>query len=323
MSKKVNPTLLGAFIVAGLLLGVIGLIIFSSTNFFSAKHHYVLYFESTMKGMAKGAAVQFKGVTIGTVVEVFIAHNQGPDDHAMPLVIEIDEALLRYTSDRRLDLGTDEQVRQLINAGLRARLDAASFVTGVLMVQLDFVPNAGAPVYHQVKHEYVEIPTVHSEIEILLDNLGKVDIQGIAKRVDSILAQLDVKLGDLDVKAISAGATRALDSIDRLAQSEDLAHSLRSLHRTLDDFDVLTKNIDSKTLDQVAATLTDLRLALQNVSTVVAPDASIHTELLRTLEQVSNASRSIAELADFLRHNPNTVIVGRVPPHKATADKKP
>ena len=113
MSKKVNPTLLGAFIVAGLVLGVIGLIIFSSTNLFSTKHRFILYFESTMKGMEKGAPVQFKGVTIGTVVDVFIAHNQGPDDHAMPLIIEVDEALLHYTSDRRLNLDTGEQAKQV------------------------------------------------------------------------------------------------------------------------------------------------------------------------------------------------------------------
>jgi paraquat-inducible protein B len=86
------------------------------------------------------------------------------------------------------------------------------------------------------------------------------------------------------------------------------------LHRTLDDFDSVAKRIDTNTLVQVQATLADLRLAVQGVSSMVAPDAPVQTELAGALDQLDHAARSVAELADFLKRNPNALIFGRTPP---------
>jgi len=174
--------------------------------------------------------------------------------------------------------------------------------------------NAPPPVYHQVGKEYHEIPTASTNIQMLLANLAKLDIQGIADKLDSILARLDTKLGDIDVKAINAGVTNLLALLDRVVGSPELTNSLASLHHTLDDFDALAKRIDTNTLVQVQATLADLRLAVQGVSSMVAPNAPVQTELAGALDQLDNAARSIAELADFLKRNPNALIFGRTPP---------
>ncbi len=314
MSKKANPTIIGAFIVAGLVLGVTGLLVFSSGNLFSKKQKFILYFDGSMKGMNPGAPVQYKGVTIGSVLDVYIAHNQAPDDHTMPVVIQIDQSLLRVKTDRTMDLGSEEELKRMVAGGLRGRLDAASLITGVLMVQLDLMPDAPPPVLHQVEKEYPEIPTAPTNIQALLANLAKLDIQGIADKLNSILARLDTKLGDLDVKAMNAGITNLLASLDRIIGSPELTNSLASLHHTLDDFGALAKNIDTNTLVQVQATLADLRVAVQGLSTVVAPDAPVQTELTGMLDQLSNAARSIAELTEFLKRNPNALITGRTPP---------
>ena len=314
MSKKANPTVIGVFIVAGVALGVAGLIIFSSGNLFSKKHKYILYFEGSMKGMNIGAPVQLKGVTIGSVVDVYISHNQALDDQSSPLIIEIDETMLHTHTDRRADLASKKQVDELIARGLRGKLDAASFVTGVLMVDLSINPNAPPPVFHQLKPEYVEIPTTPTTIEILLANLGKIDIKGMGDKLNSILAKLDNGLGNLDVKTINTGVTNLLASLDRVVSSPELTNSLMSLHNTLDDFGSLAKNIDTNTLVQVQVTLAELRTTVQNLSAVTAPDSPMQTELAGALEQLSNAARSIAELTEFLKRNPNALITGRTPP---------
>ena len=314
MSKKANPTVIGVFIVAGLVLGGIGLIVFSSGNLFSKKQKFILYFDGSMKGMSPGAPVQYNGVTIGSVLDVYITHNQAPNDQSMPVVIQIDQSLLQTKTDRMIDLSSEEKLKEMVAKGLRGRLDTASFITGVLMVQLELVTNAPPPVYHQVGKEYHEIPTASTNIQMLLANLAKLDIQGIADKLDSILARLDTKLGEIDVRAMNAGVTNLLASLNRVVGSPELTNSLASLHRTLDDFDSLAKRIDTNTLVQVQATLADLRLAVQGVSTMVAPDAPVQTELAGALDQLDNAARSIAELADFLKRNPNALITGRTPP---------
>ncbi len=253
-------------------------------------------------------------MTIGSVLDVYIAHNQAPDDDSMPVLIEIDQSMLRVKNDRMLDFGSEAKLKEMVAKGLRGQLDTASFITGVLMVQLQLVTNAPPPVYHQVGKQYHEIPTASTNIQMLLANLAKLDIQGMADKLDSILARLDTKLGDVDVKAINAGVTNLLASLDRIVGSPELTNSLASLHHTLDDIDSLAKRIDTNTLVQVQATLADLRLAVQGVSSMVAPDVPVQTELTGALDQLDNAARSIAELADFLKRNPNALITGRTPP---------
>jgi paraquat-inducible protein B len=314
MSKKANPTVIGLFIVAGVVLGVAGLIIFSSGNLFSKKHKYILYFEGSMKGMNIGAPVQLKGVTIGSVVDVYVQHNQALDDQASPLIIQIDEKTLHTYTDRRTDLSSKEEIDKLVARGLRAKLDAASFVTGVLMVELSIESNAPPPVYHQIKPEYLEIPTTPTAIQMLLANLGKFDIKAMGDKLNSILAKIDNGLGNLDVKAINAGVTNLLASINQVVGSPELTNSLTSLHNTLDNFGALAKTIDTNTLVQVQASLADLRTTVQNLSAMTAPDSPVQTELAGALEQLSNAARSIAELTEFLKHNPNALITGRTPP---------
>src|SRR5215510_2844042 len=125
MSKKANPTVVGAFILIGLVLGVAGLIVFSSSNLFSKKERFIMYFENSMKGMNVGAPVQYRGVTVGSVVEIFIAHHQATNDFAMPLVVEIDETLLLEKTDRRI-VSLRETLKDRVARGLRARMDAAS-----------------------------------------------------------------------------------------------------------------------------------------------------------------------------------------------------
>ena len=314
MSKKANPTVIGVFIVAGLVLGVTGLIVFSSGNLFSKKQKYILYFDGSLKGMNKGAPVQLKGVTIGSVVDVYISHNQAPEDNSSPIVIEVDEAMLDEKTDRQINIGDKKKIEELVAKGLRAKLDAASFVTGVLMVQLDIMEDAPPPVFHQIKPEYMEIPTVPTTIQVLLANLGKIDIKGMTDKLNSILSRLDTTLSDLNVKAINAGITNLLSSLNHVIGSPELTASLESLHHTLNDFGALAKKIDTNTLVQVQETLADLRLAVQGISTMVAPDAPVQTELAGALDQLGNAARSIAELAEFLKRNPDALITGRNPP---------
>jgi len=321
MSKKANPTVIGVFIVAGLALGVAGLIIFSSGNLFSKKERYILYFESSMKGMNVGAPVQYRGVTIGSVVEIYVAHNQSPDDFSMPLVVELDETLLREKTDRGIASMRDK-LKEMVARGLRARMDAANLITGVLQVQLELMPDAPPPVYHQIGNEFPEIPTAPTTIEMLLANLAKVDISGFTKKLDSILTRLDSTLGGLDVKSINAGVTNLLTSANLVVGSPELTNSFTSLRRALDDFSTLARNIDTNTLAQIDATLTelrtttlaDLRTTTQRLSGILAPDSPMQTELIGALEQLNNAARSIAELTEFLKRNPNALITGRTPP---------
>jgi len=74
MSKKTNKTLIGGFVVGALALAVVAVLIFGGGKFFSEKVKYVLYFESSVKGLNVGAPVIFKGIRIGSVTEIRREH---------------------------------------------------------------------------------------------------------------------------------------------------------------------------------------------------------------------------------------------------------
>src|SRR5678816_3502642 len=137
MSKKANPTAIGLFFVVGLGLGVGALLLFSSRSLFHPQQKDILYFEASLKGLNPGAPVKFRGVTIGSVVEILIRHNQASNDFAMPVIIALDKKLAQSKSDEALEIGSQAKLDQLIRNGLRGTLDSESLVTGVLYVGLE------------------------------------------------------------------------------------------------------------------------------------------------------------------------------------------
>jgi len=321
MSKKANPTKIGLFFVIGLALCVAGLLIFSSRSLFHPQQKSILYFNTSLKGLNPGAPVKIRGVTVGSVVEILIRHNQATNDFSMPVIIAIDKKLAQTKSDELLRIGDQSDLEQLVRQGFRGRLESESLVTGVLYVGLEIVPNATAPVFHQLKPEYQEIPTVPSQIQQLLANLSQVDVHGLSENVNRLVVRLDSSLGQLNVAEINAGLTNLLGAANQLVTSPNLTNSLASLRQMLDQAGSLLKRIDGR-VDPVAdsvtnalydaqKTLADLRVVIRSVSALIGPDAAIPSDLRQALEDLGNAGREVADLAEFLHRNPNALLTGR------------
>src|SRR5881394_3894499 len=140
MSKKINTTSIGLFIVTGVALGVIGLLLFSSSKMFSKTRDVIVYFNDSLNGLSVGAPVKYRGVTIGSIKQVMILFNQATNDNAMPVILEIEDKLVRQRLGDKAGQEfyshiTDERIREArIKAGLRASLQTESLVTGVLYV---------------------------------------------------------------------------------------------------------------------------------------------------------------------------------------------
>jgi paraquat-inducible protein B len=323
MSKKANPTSIGLFIVIGLALGVAALITFSSGRWFSNRYQFIVYFDASLKGLNAGAPVKYRGVPVGSVVEVLVSHNQRPDDYTMPVIIEIDEQMVLAKSDRRLQLCNRDKLKERIQQGLRAKLDAESLVTGVLYVELEVMPDAPPAVFHQLVPEYPEIPSAPTDIQELLANLARFDIGGISDKLNALLSRLDSSLSQLNMAQINNGVTNLLDAADRLIGSPDLTNSIASLRQTLATADALLDKIDrrvdpmadrvSDLLHEAEGTLSDLRRGIQDLTSLVEPEAPFRADLTTALEQLGDAGRAIADLAEFLERNPNALLTGKKP----------
>lgn len=321
MSKKANPTAIGMFLVLGLAMALGGVLLFGASKWFTHTEPYIIYFDGSVKGLNVGAPVKFSGVTVGSVREVLIRFNQKPNDQALPVIIELDEGLLNKKSDRTIQLKSDETLEAVILAGMRASLQAQSFVTGLLYVELEMMPGQPAPVFHQVKRTYKEIPSAPTKISQLLDSLAEVDVNGMASKFGSILDKMDSSLNSLHLEEISAGLTNVLNSLNTLVNTPQLTNSLVAVKLTLDEYRLLSETLRAKvdplskradtTLEEAGKTLAQLQDAIQDLRGMLAPRGPLQTEVLNTLEELSQAAAAVGNLAEFLQRNPNALISGR------------
>ena len=323
MSKKANPTKIGLFFVGGLALGVAGLLIFSSRSLFHPQQKCILYFDASLKGLSPGAPVKVRGVTVGSVVEILIRHNQASDDFSMPVIIAIDKKLAQTKSDEQLRIGDPSNLDRLIQQGFRGRLDSESLVTGVFYVGLELVPHAPPPIFHQLTKEYHEIPTVPSQVQQLLSELAHLDLAGLSTQLSGIMTRVDLVLGQLDMPTINAGLTNLLASANQVVGTPDLTNGIAGLRKTLGQAETLLNRVDRRVdpladsatnmLFNAQKTLVSLRFAIQNITALIGPESAVPPDLRQALEDLGNAGRAVADLAQFLQRNPNALLAGRKP----------
>jgi paraquat-inducible protein B len=322
VSKKANPAAVGSFLVVGLVLGLAGVLLFSTGGLFHRRAKYILYFNGSLKGLDPGAPVKFRGVTVGKVEEVLVHHNQASNDFAMPVIISIDTKLAQLKSDEQLQFDR-ERLDYLIEHGFRGRLDSESLVTGILYIGLEFMPDPPSPTFHQLKPEYLEFPTIQSQVQKLLANLDRLDMGSLSDSLNKLLGRMDTSFSQLNMAEINTGITNLLGSANRLVTTPDVTNSIAALRTTLAQAGALLQRIDSRvdpladsvsdTLHDASKTMAGLRMAVGNASDLLSPDSAFRPNVVQALEQLANASRSVAELADFLKRNPNTLLTGRKP----------
>jgi paraquat-inducible protein B len=210
---------------------------------------------------------------------------------------------------------------ELVRKGLRGRLDAESLVTGVLYVELQVVPNAPPPVFHQLVPDYREIPTMPTTIQELLSNLANFDIEGISDKLNSLLSRLETAVSELDVRQLNHGLTNLVASMNRVVDSPDLTNSLAKLRLALEDTRALVRKLDERvdpladkvagTLEQAQQTLAQMRRAVEHLDGLVAPDSPLQNDLINALDEVGVAARAVSDLAEFLERHPNSLISGK------------
>ncbi len=330
MVKKTNPKLIGVFVLGAVVLLVAGIMIFGSGRFFQKKNMYVLFFESDVKGLSLGAPVTLKGVKIGSVVEVKLLFDRELLRFRTAVYVEIAPdsvtEILPAEGSTMAELpegGTQEMVDLFIQRGLRGVLQSQSFVTGTLLVALEF--KRGTPVYLEgLDKRYPEIPTVPSG-----------------------MAELTKKLEDLKLDELVDTAVHALKEIDELVSAPELDSAIKSLDQTLKDFGKLARNLDRevKPLSTSAQkTLADARKLVRNVDSqvprladnavdamqaaksalneaenllvkvdeeIIGERAALRYQLVLALDELSRAARSIRLLAEFLEQRPDALLRGK------------
>jgi len=324
VSQKINSTSIGLFIVTGLVLGVTGLLLFSSAKLFTTTREVIVYFDESLNGLNEGAPVKYRGVTVGSVKRVMVRYNQATNDYAMPVIFELEEKLLQERIGEPTDIFSEEELDARIKLGLRASLQTESLVTGVLYIDMRLNPNAPPAIFHQLEKRYPELPTEPTQIQKLFNHLASLNLKSIEDNLNSLLTKVDTAVGALQMAQINEGLTNVLWSINRLVSSPEITNDLAAVRATLDQYRLLGEKLNTR-IDPLADSLTNslaeadraliqFRGAAENLRTLLAPDSGVRNDLDQALQQLAGAGQSLSSLLDFLKRHPNALITGREKP---------
>lgn len=269
------------------------------------KKRFVLLFDDSVRGLSVGAPVMVRGIQVGQVLDIQLEFDPNRIEFQIPVLIEIEpervdrldsegEASLAHTGEPVATASDESLLRALVVSGLRAQLKTGNLLTGQLYVEFDLHPDA-APATIGEHDGYPSLPTLPTPIEAVTTKVNR-----ILSEVEAIPFQ---RIGD-DLSATLSGA-RAL------AESAKLRDALTQADRLVDHLARLSAMLDAELAPEVMRLVVQAKGAFKSLDAMLATDAPLRADLLGALREFQSASRSVAELADYLERHPEALLRGK------------
>ncbi len=274
-------------------------------NAYSKRIKFIIYFNSSVRGLSRGAPVEFKGIKVGSVVDIRLEFDEQQTSFRVPVLIEIEPQ--RIIKRGNSEFGTSyETLNKLVQQGLRARLQTGSLITNQLFIDLDMHPDSPAIVSGE-ETPYPELPTIASadfgaitaSAESLLSKLNQIDIQSIVGTVMETIKSADETLKTANELISTPGLSTAI---------QDMQGSMSSLKNIL-------QNVDEANIDEVISstqtTLDQLNHTLKKTSSMLEPNSPMQYNVIKLTGELEEMARSVRSLIEMLERNPQAFIFGK------------
>jgi len=241
---------------------------------------FVMIFKETVRGLSPGAPVDFRGLTVGEVSGIHVAHDARTKEVNMLVEMRIYPERLR---SRVVGAVPDPKeyravLNEMVAHGLRAQLTSGNLLTGQLIVALDFFPNAPKAKVNWVTNP-PQFPTTPGSL---------VELQ-------ATLMQIAKKLEKLPLDETVADVRKALQSLDV----------------TLKDADKLVQRMNAEVVPEVRMTMEEARKTLGAAKQTLSADAPLQQDLRETLRALARTAQSLRVMTDYLERHPESLIRGK------------
>jgi ABC-type transporter Mla subunit MlaD len=317
---------LGIFVIVGALLMVSGILVLGGASIFERNVKAQTILTESVNGLDVGAAVKYRGVTIGKVSEIDVAGakygldaDQGSAaTGAGAIVVEMmiqSKGFPGKTNDQ-----IESLLRSLADKGLRARVTTAGF-SGQAFLELNFLdPKAYPPPEIGFKPTELYIPSAPGAMNQALEAVEHIAIDLQKANLPQLVAHYD---------QLATRTTIAVDGVNDLVQKNrpalntamsdlpDITRRMRSITDRTDAFlkdPRLGKMMASlrATGDNANAAISDLRALLHDTQGVLAEDKDDLRDILIDLRR---AAADAAVVTDDAKQNPARVLFGQPPAH--------
>ncbi len=235
---------------------------------------YRLVFEQSVRGLAVGAPVDFRGLVVGEVRSITLIYDAKRARFGTALDIHFWPERMRVEGRE----APTQRMERFVSRGFRGQLRSANLLTGQMYVALDFFPKAPRVAFDPKKSP-PEIPTIPGALAEIQDSISNI-VSNLEKvPFDKLAADLRTALATLDTSLKRADALMA-------QLSTEIAPDLK------------------KTLEQARKTLGSAEQALSS-------DSPVQGDLRETLNEVTKAAETVRSLADYLERHPESLIRGK------------
>jgi paraquat-inducible protein B len=260
---------------------------------YAEKKLFLLNFDTSVRGLSPGAPVEFRGIPIGEVINLKLEFDANKKTFEIPVLIVIEPGRLNLKKNTT-PKDHEKVIDFLIAKGLHAQLKTGNLVTGQQYVALDFFPNA-EPRRITYQGDYPVIPTLPTQIE------------EIASKVGQFIAKLD----KLPIEQIGNDLKDTLQGARRIANSPEIGEALRSLNAAVKEIQMLTAALRTGTTPELNAVLKQAQLSLATSKAVLETDSPLQYRMKETLEELSEAARSLRVLVEYLENHPESIVTGK------------
>ncbi len=292
MARKTNPAIIGGFVLGAVVLAVAGLVVFGGGKFFRSTQRWVAYFDESIKGLAIGAPVTFRGVKVGSVTDIKVVLDPKMIQVRTPVVFEIEADRITEAGGQPVQFTQDREGAKLaFEHGLRAQLELQSFVTGQLGINLSFHPNTPMNLVGG-STPYPECPTIPSTMAALGQSLNDLDVSQLAQDIRKTVEGVERLVNSPEVKQILVTAVAAMEGVNKLVANSDakvaslgpiLEKTSANLNETLAAIRTLAQHVDTQTVPAATGAFSDAGQLARRIDSETVPATN---QLLGDAQQV-------------------------------------
>ncbi|WP_063548133.1 intermembrane transport protein PqiB [Burkholderia territorii] len=235
----------------------------------------VMNFNQSLRGLAVGAPVDFRGIVLGEVTNIGIDFDPKTKNFLMPVTMNVYPERLgprfRETIESKGEAARREIVERLVKHGLRGQLRTGNLLTSQLYVALDFFPKAPV-VKIDAARQPLELPTVPNTLDEL-----QLQVADIAKKLDKV-----------PFDQIGANLNSALSNADKLF-----------------------KQLDTQVAPEARDTLSAAKQTFSTAEATLQQDSPLQSDVRGALKELTRTLQSLNALADYLERHPESLLKGK------------
>lgn len=268
-------------------------------DYSTGEFFYVIYFDGSVRGLSKGAPVEYKGVQVGSVTDINLTTNPATGEVQVPVHIELQPERVRGNTGLYVD--DPDTISRAIKNGMRAKLQTGNLLTGQLFVALDNYEPA-ADIEIEVDSEGTPImPSVPSDLQQVtegvqqaLATINELPLQQMVANAESALARTDALLAQLQVDNVVGKIDSAIGSADA----------------TIDEYGALASDA-RRELDGLLSVLEQFISTSNEAIAGIAPDSPLYYNLLNTMKDVQSAARAVLAVSESVERKPEEFLFGK------------